>query len=331
MARSTVFLCASIVLVSLIRCSRQSTTGAISPSPSTAPGGAQTSTVSATPSASPSPTAAAPRSNSTTASQSGIVPTTSGILSSPSPLPTETPAETKFQARISVDESYKSSYDNKVSIEYVNFTTDFETKMKTFFSSRLTEIKRIEVTGLKNGSVVVAFDIVVGVSSNASKSNIRTVLTEGNRTGDLRYTIIGEIYVKRVQESSTTVVPTPTSETVSVSSTTSAPVTTATPTSSTKGTEIWDKAIDLATPLGTFIIVIVAVALVLILLIALIYICCKYRTLKKRTRFPDHMTINDSEWIRSNDDLLMWERNLRASEVKTNNGVSNRPFNEKRA
>lgn len=58
---------------------------------------------------------------------------------------------------------------------------------------------------------------------------------------------------------------------------------------------------------------------------------CKYRRLKKRTHLFDHMTINDSEWIRSNDDLLMWERNLRASEVKTNNGVSNRPLNEKRS
>ncbi|XP_073245649.1 uncharacterized protein [Porites lutea] len=107
--------------------------------------------------------------------------------------------------------------------------------------------------------------------------------------------------------------------------------TTATASSSTKPTNMWDKAIDLATPLGTFIIVIVAVALVLILLIALICVCCKYRRLKKRTHLFDHMTINDSEWIRSNDDLLMWERNLRASEVKTNNGVSNRPLNEKRS
>lgn len=46
-----------------------------------------------------------------------------------------------------------------------------------------------------------------------------------------------------------------------------------TPTSSTKATEFWDKAIDLATPLGTFIIVVVAVALIIILLIALICLC----------------------------------------------------------
>ena len=45
------------------------------------------------------------------------------------------------------------------------------------------------------------------------------------------------------------------------------------PTSSTKATEIWDKAIELATPLGTFIIVVVAVALILVLLIALICVC----------------------------------------------------------
>lgn len=57
---------------------------------------------------------------------------------------------------------------------------------------------------------------------------------------------------------------------------------------------------------------------------------CKYARLKKKTRFPEHMAINDSEWIRSSDDLLMWERNLRASEVKTTNGVSSRPVNDKR-
>lgn len=57
---------------------------------------------------------------------------------------------------------------------------------------------------------------------------------------------------------------------------------------------------------------------------------CKYKRLKEKTGFPDHMAISDSEWMRSNNDLMMWERNLRASEVKTNNGISNRPFNEKR-
>ncbi|XP_068672820.1 uncharacterized protein [Montipora foliosa] len=94
--------------------------------------------------------------------------------------------------------------------------------------------------------------------------------------------------------------------------------TTPTPTQTSKGTGIWNKAIEYATPLGTFIIVIVAVALFLIFFIAFIVVCYKYRNLKKKTRFPDHMTINDSEWIRSSDDLLMWERNLRASEMHIN-------------
>ncbi|XP_068717503.1 uncharacterized protein [Montipora capricornis] len=94
--------------------------------------------------------------------------------------------------------------------------------------------------------------------------------------------------------------------------------TTPTPTQTSKGTGIWNKAIEYATPLGTFIIVIVSVALFLIFFIAFIVVCYKYRNLKKKTRFPDHMTINDSEWIRSSDDLLMWERNLRASEMHIN-------------
>lgn len=59
----------------------------------------------------------------------------------------------------------------------------------------------------------------------------------------------------------------------SISETPSPSTTPVAPTSSTKATEIWDKAIDLATPLGTFIIVVVAVALLLILLIALICVC----------------------------------------------------------
>ena len=57
---------------------------------------------------------------------------------------------------------------------------------------------------------------------------------------------------------------------------------------------------------------------------------CKYAKLKKKTRFPEHMMINDSGWTRSSDDLLMWERNLRASEVKPTNGVLSRPVNDKR-
>ncbi|XP_015758202.1 PREDICTED: A-agglutinin anchorage subunit-like isoform X4 [Acropora digitifera] len=91
--------------------------------------------------------------------------------------------------------------------------------------------------------------------------------------------------------------------------------TTATTPKSGAGTEFWEKAIDLVSPLGTFIIAVVSLGLLLILLIALIVVCCKYKRLKEKTGFPDHMAISDSEWMRSNNDLMMWERNLRASEV----------------
>ena len=55
---------------------------------------------------------------------------------------------------------------------------------------------------------MVEFDIVVGKSSNASVGNIEAALKEGNSTGILEYTLIGEIDIKEVQESSTAVVPT---------------------------------------------------------------------------------------------------------------------------
>ena len=125
----------------------------------------------------------------------------------------ETPAEKKFEARISVNGTYVSSYRNLSSNETVNFIRYFEAKMGDFFESRLSEFKRVNVTGLLNGSVVVEFDIVVGKSSNASVDNIKAALREGNSTGSLGYTLTGKIDIKEVQESSTVVVPTHTSET----------------------------------------------------------------------------------------------------------------------
>jgi len=125
----------------------------------------------------------------------------------------QTPPEKKFKARISVEESYKSSYKNLSSNESVNFIKEFERNMGSFFSSELSEFKGVKVTMLLNGSVVVEFDIVVGKSSNASVGNIEAALKEGNITGILEYTLIGEIDIKEVQESSTAVVPTRTLET----------------------------------------------------------------------------------------------------------------------
>ena len=111
-----------------------------------------------------------------------------------------------------MNESYLSSYDNLSSAESLNFTTDFKRNMGSFLSTRLSEFKRVEVTRLSNGSVVVEFYIVVGKSSTESTSDIVTVLKESNSTS-LGYTLIGDVIVEEVQESSTAVVPTRTSET----------------------------------------------------------------------------------------------------------------------
>ncbi|XP_027046987.1 uncharacterized protein LOC113674699 [Pocillopora damicornis] len=167
-------------------------------------------------------------------------------------------------------------------------------------------------------SAITKFAANTALSTNATPTTVaNTVAVTSAKTNDIR------------SISPTTVVPESTKLVTSSSITTAAPKTT--PTSSTKGTQIWDKVIHFTTPKGIFIIVVATVALILIFFIACICFCCKYTKLKRKTNFPQRMAINDSEWIRSNDDLLMWERNLRASEVKTTNGISNRPYNDKRA
>ncbi|XP_066027157.1 uncharacterized protein [Pocillopora verrucosa] len=167
-------------------------------------------------------------------------------------------------------------------------------------------------------SAITKFAASTALSTNATPTTVaNTVAVTSAKTNDIR------------SISPTTVVPESTKLVTSSSITTAAPKTT--PTSSTKGTQIWDKVIHFITPKGIFIIVVATVALILIFFIACICFCCKYTKLKRKTNFPQRMAINDSEWIRSNDDLLMWERNLRASEVKTTNGISNRPYNDKRA
>lgn len=236
------------------------------------------------------------------------------LSTSVAPVPTTTKT---FEARITVNETYEPNYSNSSSKEFETFATVFNKAVGKFLSEELFGFERVEVKKLSSGSVVVDFDIVVQNSSNATVDVIVQVLKAGNGS-KLGYTILGEVRVNPTDQPS----PTATVKAPSPSTTPVAPT--------TKATEIWDKAIDLATPLGTFIIVVVAVALLLILLVALICVCCKYAKLKKKTRFPERMAINDSEWIRSSDDLLMWERNLRASEVKTTNGVSTRPVNDKR-
>lgn len=166
-------------------------------------------------------------------------------------------------------------------------------------------------------------------SASANMSTSATVTSQSSDVGTS--TITPPLQVGAYSTSASITLMTNVTPTTSISASTTATAPKDSPTTrASEGTEFWEKAIDLATPLGTFIIVVVSVVLLLIFLVALVVVCCKYRRLKERTGFPDHMAISDSEWMRSNNDLMMWERNLRASEVKTNNGISNRPFNEKR-
>ncbi|XP_020620528.1 mucin-5AC-like isoform X2 [Orbicella faveolata] len=239
--------------------------------------------------------------------------------STPSPTATVTGASTtkKFQARMTVNETYKAGFNDSSSTDFKIFAYNFSRSVGGFLNTELDGFERVVVKGLANGSVVVDFDIVVQKSSDATVDTIVQALNRGNGT-TLGYTILGKVSVNSTDQPSTSSTPSPTA------------TVTETPSTTPVATEIWDKAIDLATPLGTFIIVVVAVALILILIIALICVCCKYAKLKKKTRFPEHMMINDSGWTRSSDDLLMWERNLRASEVKPTNGVLSRPVNDKR-
>jgi len=114
----------------------------------------------------------------------------------------------------------------------------------------------------------------------------------------------------------------------SISPTTNMSVT-ATPTSAPLTTgrpkEVWwvgalwchVKSLD---PVYGVVIMACILGLFLILLLALCCLCCRYRSLKRRTHFPKNAYIGSDthDWIHSNEELLMWERNLRASEVNAN-------------
>ncbi|CAH3106577.1 unnamed protein product [Pocillopora meandrina] len=210
----------------------------------------------------------------------------------------------------------------------INASSPTPASTATSANASTTAIANASTTAIANASTIASTASAImttrttaasnALSTNATPTTVaNTVAVTSAKTNDIR------------SISPTTVVPESTKLVTSSSITIAAPKTT--PTSSTKGTQIWHKLIDFTTPRGIFIIVVATVALMLIFFIACICFCCKYTRLKRKTNFPQRMAINDSEWIRSNDDLLMWERNLRASEVKTTNGISNRPYNDKRA
>lgn len=115
----------------------------------------------------------------------------------------EPPATKKFEAKITLQEIYQSAYNDTNSAEYKNFTSNFTSKVGTFFRDQLSDFKHVVVNKLSKGSVVVDFDIVVQQSSNATVNIIVNALNASN-SAQLGYTLVGPVNVKLFQEPAST-------------------------------------------------------------------------------------------------------------------------------
>ena len=120
------------------------------------------------------------------------------------------PTTKKFEARMTVSETYKPGYSNSSSNEFNTFATNFSQTVGKFLKKKLFGFVRVEVTNLANGSVVVDFDILVQYSSNATVDVIVKALNDGNRGGGLGYTFLGNVSVNATDQPSTTSNPSPT-------------------------------------------------------------------------------------------------------------------------
>ena len=113
------------------------------------------------------------------------------------PLTTKT-----FQARMTVNETYKPGYSNSSSDEFKAFATTFNQKVGEFLNEKLPGFLRVEVTNLASGSVVVDFDIVVQKSSEVTVDVIVQVLKASNHS-QLGYTILGNVSVNATDPTAT--------------------------------------------------------------------------------------------------------------------------------
>ena len=121
-----------------------------------------------------------------------------------------TPTTKKFEARMTVNETYEPGYSNPDSAEFKTFATNFSKTVGKFLRSKLSGFERVEVKRLASGSVVVDFDIVVQKSSNATVNVIVQALNDGNRGGGLGYTFLGSVSVNATDQPSTLSIPSPT-------------------------------------------------------------------------------------------------------------------------
>ena len=118
------------------------------------------------------------------------------------------PAKKTFEARITVNETYKPEYNDSSSAEFKEFASNFSKTVGEFFiKKQLPGFQRVEVKKLSKGSVVVDFDIEVQKSSNATVESIVKALVGGNGTAELGYTFFGTPTVNAAQQSPTSSAP----------------------------------------------------------------------------------------------------------------------------
>ena len=108
-----------------------------------------------------------------------------------------------------MEASYRTSYNDLDSSESRIFITNFTDTVESFFrDARLPGFRRIEVTRLSKGSVVVDFIILVERHSNTTENTIIAALIDGNSTGTLGVVLTGNINIDEITELSTTDIPT---------------------------------------------------------------------------------------------------------------------------
>ncbi|NWT20294.1 UROL1 protein, partial [Vireo altiloquus] len=98
------------------------------------------------------------------------------------------------------NEEFKAAYQNKSSREFMEFETKFITEITKHLPPKIQELKngkklRIVINSIKEGSVIILFDMVLNVEQNITKPEISDAFTEAlNRTTvfdiDLKKTVI---------------------------------------------------------------------------------------------------------------------------------------------
>ena len=110
-----------------------------------------------------------------------------------------------FQARMTVNETYKPGYSNSDSAEFKTFATHFSQTVGKFLSKKLVGFKRCEVKKLASGSVIVVAYIVVDPVQTRSRSDVTAdliaqLLWDASYDTELEYTFLGHLSVSATDQ-----------------------------------------------------------------------------------------------------------------------------------